>query len=256
MAVTTDSQPIVGAYGDIFTAPEGTPAPTTLDTDPTTPWVKLGMISEDGASWTPPEEETAEIKIWQSFYPARIVTTGLSSSLTFALDGWNRTTVPFALGGGTFTDGVDITTFHPPGPGEAVSRALFMKVLDGDVHLGLYFAKGRVIGREDTVWKPDEAALLNVEFGLEGSIAYEPYQLIFDTDTFPPPAVAATGATEIVGASGTWTPTGATAPANLAAMTGITASPLTLWDTDSHMVMGDLAHCHWNATAWVTGDAP
>jgi len=256
MAIMTDSQPIVGAYGDIFTAPEGTPAPTALDVDPTAPWVKLGMISEDGASWTPPEEETAEIKIWQSLYPARVVTTGLSSSLTFALDGWNRTTIPFALGGGTFEDKTDVIVFHPPGAGESVSRAIFLKVLDGDVSLGLYFPKGRVIGREDTVFKPDEAALLNVEFGLEGSVNYEPYQLVFDEATFPDVAVAATGATQVSGAAGTWTPSGATPPANLAGMTGITATPSTVWATDSHMVMGDNAHTYWNATAWVTGDAP
>jgi hypothetical protein len=68
----------------------------------------------------------------------------------------------------------------------------------------------------------------------------------------PPPPVA-TGA--IAGMPGTWTPSGASAPATLAAMTGITASPTTAWMTGQHMVLGDASHCSWNATAWVTGDA-
>jgi hypothetical protein len=196
MPVMTNEQPIVGAYGDVYTAPVNTAIPAfPTDLVPVAaPWVKLGMISEDGASWTPPEEETEEIKIWQSPYPARVVTTGLTSSLTFALDGWDRETVPFALGGGTFTDvaGPPATTiYHPPGPGESVSKAIFLIVLDGEVKLGLYFAKGRVTGRDDTVFKPDEAALLNVEFGLEVFIdsatgePADPYNLVFEATTFP-----------------------------------------------------------------------
>lgn len=204
MPIMTNEQPIVGAYGDVYTAPVGT-APPAFPTDIVpiaAPWVKLGMISEDGASWTPPEEETEEIKIWQSPYPARVVTTGLTSSMTFALDGWDRETVPFALGGGTFTDAVGppaVTTYHPPGPGESESRAIFLLVLDGEVKLGLYFAKGRVVGRDDTSFKPDEAALLNVEFGLEVYIKpdgtpEDPYNLIFDGTTFPAAGVFALSA--------------------------------------------------------------
>lgn len=263
-AVTTNSQPIVGAYGDIYSADAGTPIPTSFDAVDTDPlWTKLGMISEDGASWTPPEEETEDIKIWQSPYPARTVTTGLTSSLSFALDGWDRVTVPFALGGGSFEDQGELVIYHPPKPGQAETKALFMKVLDGDVHLGLYFGKGRVIGRDDATFKPDEAALLNVEFGLLGDPVAEPYNLVFDSATFPDDGgsggVTATGATKVDSSAGTWLPSGATPPANLAAMTGLTANPATDWgadvDTGAHMTLADSSHCHWDGTAWVTGDA-
>lgn len=199
--VQTNEQPIVGAYGDVYTAPVATPPPAfPTDLVPiATPWVKLGMISEDGASWTPPAEETQDIKIWQSPYPARVVTTGLTSSLKFALDGWDRDTIPFALGGGSFTDVTGPpaqTIYHPPGPGESVSKALFLLVLDGDVQLGVYFAKGRITGRDDTTFKPDEAALLNVEFSLEVYIKADgspedPYNLVFDGASFPASALTA-----------------------------------------------------------------
>lgn len=253
MAVTTDSQPIVGAYGDIYTAAVGTAIPTSITT-PGASWTKLGMISEDGASWTPPSEETSDIKIWQSPFPARTVTTGLSSSLSFALDGWNRTTIPFALGGGSFEDLASTTIYHPPGPGASVSKALFLKVLDGPVKLGLYFAKGRVIGRDDCVFKPDEAALLHVEFGLEGSLDLEPYNLVFDNDTFPTSGtITATGA--VAGIPGEFTPFGATIPADLAAMTGITASPATAWTIGQYVVLGDDSDANWNGTAWELGAA-
>lgn len=67
--------------------------------------------------------------------------------------------------------------------------------------------------------------------------------------------VLATGAT--AGTPGSFTPTGATAPASLAALqgSGITASPATAWTTGQHVVLGDLSHAHWDADSWETGDA-
>jgi hypothetical protein len=259
--VTTNSQPIVGAYGDIFIAPVGTPPVTITDWDnPPAPWQILGMISEDGASWTPPEEDTSDINTWQSLYSNRTVTTGLASSMAFALDGWDRVTVPFALGGGSFEETGDSVIYHPPGPGESESKAIFLKVLDGPVKLGLYFPKGRVTGRDDTVFKKDEAALLNVTFSLEGSVLYDPYELVFDPATFPANGtVAATGAT--AGTPGTFSPSGATPPNSLAAMTSITATPATAWTTGQYVTRSDtgaadLGKCFWDSDSWETGVAP
>jgi hypothetical protein len=268
MPVMTNSQPVVGGNGDIYTAPVGTPIPTDIEA-PAAPWVKLGMVSEDGVSWTPPEEDTDEIKIWQSAYPARVITTGLTSSMSFALDGWDRNTVPFAMGGGTFTDvGTDTVVFSPPQAGASTSRAIFVKVLDGDpaaggIVMGLYFAKGRVTGRDDTVFNASEPALLNVEFSLEALVnpdgtVEDPYNLVFDDASFPPVAVAATGAT--AGTPGSFTPAGATPPANLAAMSTVVASPLTAWTTGQYVTRADTGaadtgKCHWSSTAWVSGVA-
>jgi hypothetical protein len=66
--------------------------------------------------------------------------------------------------------------------------------------------------------------------------------------------VVATGAT--AGTPGTFTPAGATPPANLAAMTGIIASPATAWTVGQYVITADANHCHWDSSAWVTGDAP
>jgi len=251
--VTTNSQPIVGAYGDIYTAEIGTPAPSINQWDNPPDWTLLGMISEDGATWTPPEEETSDIRIWQSKFPARVVTTSLTSSLGFALDAWDRVTVPFALGGGSFEDAGGTIIYHPPGPGESVSKAIFMKVLDGPVKLGLYFPKGRVTGRDDSVFKPDEPALLNVTFSLEVSTQYDPYQLIFDPATFPEGGVVATGAT--AGAPGTFTPAGASAPADLAALAAVTANPATAWTTGQFVTLADASEAFWDGDTWEMGRA-
>lgn len=256
--IQTNTQPIIGANGDIFTAPVGTAPLSMADWDsPPAPWQILGMVSDDGVSWTPPEEATSDIGIWQSLYPARVVTTGLSSSMAFALDGWDRVTIPFALGGGTFDETGDSVIFHPPKAGESVSKAIFVKVMDGDIRLGLYFPKGRVTGRDDTVFKKDEAALLNVTFSLEGSTAYEPYQLIFDPDTFPDVGGSAPASGATAGIPGVWTPPGSVAPSTLGGMTGITASPTTAWTTGQHVVLsGGGGNVFWDLDSWETGTAP
>lgn len=265
-----DDQPLVGANGDIYWAPVGTPPPDLADWDdsvtPIPNWTKLGMISDDGLTWTPPEESTSDISIWQSSFPARVVTTALASSMGFALDEWNRDTLPFALGGGTFDELGDLVIFHPPKAGASVSRALFAKVLDGDVQMGIYFPKGRISGREDTVFKRDEAALLNLTFALEGSTTYEPYQLLFDPATFPSggTATASTGAR--AGIPGSWMPPGSTAPNTLGLLQasgvvaynsdGTTVSGVTPWTSGQYVTCANgVDDAHWDGSGWVADPA-
>lgn len=66
--------------------------------------------------------------------------------------------------------------------------------------------------------------------------------------------IVATGAT--AGAPGTFTPAGATPPADLAALGSVTATPAAAWATGEHVVLGDASHAHWDGAAWVAGDAP
>jgi hypothetical protein len=67
-----------------------------------------------------------------------------------------------------------------------------------------------------------------------------------------PPAYA-TGA--IAGSPGTWDPPGSVAPVDLAAMSGVVATPTTKWLTGQHMILGDATHCNWNGSQWDPGDA-
>jgi hypothetical protein len=65
--------------------------------------------------------------------------------------------------------------------------------------------------------------------------------------------VAATGATS--GSPGFYSPSGAQAPANLAALTGVVATPATAWATGSYVITGDLLANHWTGAAWAAGKA-
>jgi hypothetical protein len=66
-------------------------------------------------------------------------------------------------------------------------------------------------------------------------------------------SVAAVGAT--AGSPGYYTPSGAAAPANLAALTGVTASPSAAWATGQYVITADLLAAHWSGSAWVAGKA-
>jgi hypothetical protein len=68
------------------------------------------------------------------------------------------------------------------------------------------------------------------------------------------PGNVATGAT--AGSPGTFTPAGSAPPANLAAMSTVTASPTTAWTTGQSVVLGDSSNAHWDGAAWATGIAP
>ena len=63
----------------------------------------------------------------------------------------------------------------------------------------------------------------------------------------------ATGAT--AGTPGTFTPVDTNPPANLADLTGVTASPTTAWTTGQYVVTDDGKDAHWSGTAWVIGKA-
>ena len=66
-------------------------------------------------------------------------------------------------------------------------------------------------------------------------------------------AVAAVGAQ--AGAPGYFTPTGATTPANLAGLSGITATPATAWTPGQYVITADLLANHWSGSAWAAGKA-
>ena len=69
----------------------------------------------------------------------------------------------------------------------------------------------------------------------------------------PAPAITATGAN--AGSPGAFTPSGATPPASLAAMSSITANPTTAWTAGQYVVLGNSTLAHWSGTAWVAGAA-
>jgi hypothetical protein len=103
-----------------------------------------------------------------------------------------------------------------------------------------------IVASPTTPWVDGQHVVLG-----DGSTAYWNGS-IWVAGEAPGAPVSATGAT--AGNPGSFTPSGAAAPADLAAMTGITASPSTAWLTGEHVVLGDASHASWDGLAWVAGD--
>ena len=84
----------------------------------------------------------------------------------------------------------------------------------------------------------------------EAGLVYNPNAANPEGDS---PEDGASGAT--AGTPGTFTPAGAEAPADLAALSDVTASPTTAWTTGQHVVLGDGSQAHWDGSAWAAGAA-
>jgi hypothetical protein len=59
----------------------------------------------------------------------------------------------------------------------------------------------------------------------------------------------------VAGIPGTFNPTNSYAPANLAGMTGLTASPNTAWTVGQYVELRDGSKAHWTGSAWAAGPA-
>ncbi|GAA4908040.1 hypothetical protein [Streptomonospora salina] len=192
-------QPIVGANGDIWFGPVGTAKPQVTAEVPAD-LTKLGLVSEDGVTFGN-SRDTTNIPVWQSFYPARRLTTEVENTMAFALATWSRDSVRFAFGGGTWSgDATAGFTYTPPEPGHEAEYAVLMRWLDGDFTGQLWFPRSTLSENEDLTIKKDEAALLGVTVAVLGQVGMPPWQFDSADARFAPPGEPATlAATESSG---------------------------------------------------------
>lgn len=120
--------------------------------------------------------------------------------------------------------------------------------------------------REGSGWGVGPYDVVRDENGLAGPLnepITEGDHLNMEITTVAPPSVdddgaqalgvPATGAT--AGTPGSTTPAQSYAPANLAGLTGVTASPNTAWTSGQHVVLRDGTVAHWTGTVWAAGPA-
>jgi len=80
-------------------APGGTAVPANIGAA-WTGFTDIGYASEDGATLSR-SLTTEQIKAWQSIAPIRYLITEVAFTISFNLLQWNKTTLPFWLGGGS-----------------------------------------------------------------------------------------------------------------------------------------------------------
>lgn len=140
-----DNAVIIPGTGHVYFAPAGTPQPTDL-TDPGYPWADIGHTSSDNNfKITKDGGDSNILGTWQN--PAlRERRDPVVYALTFNLLQISNETLSLYFGGGDASVsgkfGVNLT----PAPQE---RALFVRIVDGDVEVPLYVPKVSVASDDD-----------------------------------------------------------------------------------------------------------
>lgn len=165
-------QVIVGAFGNIFVADGGTTLPADYDAAVAaiaaeTTFVSLGYVDENGISFTSGKTEV-DINSWQTQDPIRKIITARTGSFTAALMQINESTLPFALGGGAWTQGTgDEFVYEFPLASDAPQeKVMLIDIEDGTNQVILGFYRAIVTGDVTTSWVRGEAAKLPLTVSL------------------------------------------------------------------------------------------
>ncbi|MEU9126582.1 hypothetical protein AB0D08_00440 [Kitasatospora sp. NPDC048540] len=243
-----DAATLVIGSGNYLTAPVGAPIPTDL-LAPTSPWENVGhtsledifAISSEGGEAT--VIGTLQNKSLRTKYSARTETMAVTLQ-QFDVAGLK---LFYGSNAPILPDGsVGVPT--DPTPTVAAFLAVFV---DGENEFAFYAPKAEIY-RADDLSLSDTESLAGLPIGVK-PMAYGSNNWTYAVTPLGSGVIAPTGAT--AGTPGSFTPTGAVRPANLAGLTGITASPATAWTTGQHVVLGDSSKAYWDGSMWKAGQA-
>jgi hypothetical protein len=177
------SEIVVAGTGRTYAAPVGTTAPTSPTGAVGASWLDLGLINDDGATFT--DGKTLEpVTSWQLFYASRRIVTAREAYINFALQQWNADTVPLAFGGGEVTGSEGAYRYEPPEPGTVDERAMLLEWTDGDKHYRLVIPRGMVTDNVEAQYTKSAPAELPIRFDVMGTEGQAPWYLITDDPAF------------------------------------------------------------------------
>lgn len=167
MAWDNPNELVVGGTGEVYIANVGTALPTDTTTAlPVANWTGLGYLDEDGVTFAA-EPQISEFRAWQSRQAVRRELTGQDITVSFKLQQWNESTVPFAFGGGAVvlvSAGLYKYTF-PDGVSSLDERAMVVDVKDGTERYRIVLPRGNVKEAVSTDFRRTETAILPISFG-------------------------------------------------------------------------------------------
>jgi hypothetical protein len=246
VAVNDNATLVIGT-GNYFTAPTGTAMPEDL-LAPTGTWTNVGHTSLEEIFGITSEGGEATIlgtlqnKNLRTRYSAR------TETLTFVLQQFDKPGLKLYYGANApeLANGT-VGVPEEPTPTQAAFLVVFV---DGENHFAFY-APAAEVYRNDDVSFGDTESLAGLSLGVK------PKKYGTNTWTYAVTplgeGVAATGAT--AGTPGTYSPSGAAQPTNLAALAEVIATPTTAWTTGQYVELGDATTAHWDGDSWATGTA-
>lgn len=247
MALNDNATLVIGS-GNYLTAPTGTAMPVDL-LSPTSPWANVGHTSlEDIFSVTSDGGDatvigTLQNKNLRTKYAAR------TETMAFTLQQFDTAGLKLYYGANApvLTDG----TVGVPSEPEPTVCAFLAIFVDGENHFAFYAPKAEIY-RADDLSLSDTESLAGLPLGVK-PMSYNGNAWTYAITPLGG-VIVATGAA--AGIPGTYSPTGAAFPANLAAMASVTATPSTAWTTGQYVPIGDgTSSAHWDGDSWESGAA-
>jgi hypothetical protein len=145
----TDAAAVDVAYtGAIQYAPVATTPPVDADTALTSPWVQVGLISDDGVETTP-NRSVSNITAWQRAQVVRTVVTEASIQVGFAMIETNAASLE--LYWGAAVDPVNGSIEIDPGQ-TGGTRAFALDYIDGSKYVRLFLPIAEPTELEAIAW--------------------------------------------------------------------------------------------------------
>lgn len=155
----SDDLAMVGANGGGWAAPLGTAKPLDPRNAPTSPWLALGTISDDGLT-TAFDEDSESFTGWGQSAPFRTVVTSSVRTLQFTLWETRRPivrSIMFRQELAALDPDVDgIVAFAESATVTPDRRSWIFDIYDGDLWERIYIPEGEVTDRGDDAAKQDE----------------------------------------------------------------------------------------------------
>lgn len=173
-----DSSLIQLGPGTLRSAPLATAEPADIVSAYAAAWVDLGYTEEGSAFAYALSSDN--VLVAEEFDPVRVVTTGRTATVAFALAQITAENLKRALNGGTITTGTGIVTFEPPAPGAEVRRMLAWDSEDGQERwiFRQCFQTGNV---EVARRKAPAKSTIPTTFTLEKPTGLQPFKAMFTT---------------------------------------------------------------------------
>jgi hypothetical protein len=249
MAIKDDATLVIGA-GNYFTADVDTACPTDL-LNPGASWENVGHTSLEDIFGIASEGGEATVLGTLQNKSLRTTYSTRTETMTFTVQQFDAATLRLFYGSNapTLANGMVGAPTNPV----PTTKAFLVVFVDGSNVFAFYAPKAEIY-RADDLSISDTESLAGLPLGVKplvsGTNDYT-YAVTPLGDT----VITATGAD--AGAPGEFTPTGAAAPADLAALQAgsIVANPATAWTTGQYVVLGDATNAHWDGSAWVAGIA-
>jgi hypothetical protein len=250
MTMNDDAVLSVGR-GDYYTAPTGTDYPA----DPlavTAPWIHMGHTAlEEFWAW---ESEGGEPTTMGSLQnkTLRIKYSARTDTIRISLHQFDAASLRLYHGANAprLSNGL----IGVPTESRATQCAFLAVFQDGENFFGVWAPLVTII-RGDNASMGDGETMAAMPIAIT-PMAYQNADWTYALTPMGENAAAATGAT--AGTPGTWTPTGSTAPADLATLQAstIAANPATPWTSGQYVDLANGSDAYWDGDTWETGTAP